>query len=877
MGRRLGVPVTAYAYPPDSTATAVATISNGVTDIAPLAKIVDEVDPGNASVSALNDQVQAVTANPIDGIQAYGIWTGKEKADNSLLLTFAHPVHVSELVISSPPAVGHEAGHNPGEVIVEADDKPVADIKDYETQVAAQACAVHVHFDPVVATTIRVRMPWSDELAGAGGNDEEHQIRRQAPTLGEIEVRGYSGEAPPDLQGKLILSMSDAASGKNHPLSDQDITLKGGEEKLIETKIPSDAIATDASTVRFFRLQADLKCGDHVSTASTQLMSIQPTHPLKPISDIHPGGGVQMNFVVTRGFRNAYEIGTGARDGKGAWETPDDLVWTFERQLMQTGPGERHSSKQFFVSEQPISHYCAPWSIFPSGEIQFDAATPHLVAHAKAAKNFGDSDIVQLGFGDRWDTGPAASLLYSWPELVAFDEFLTSQHLPRLTGSTRGQLTEEIQQKYDSRFTAWHMDRYAHSVKGMSDAFAAVGKRLVISGQGTPLVPERYQDTIAATVQGMSDDTTWGMSDENVPETTARGMATLAFNPVWLMQEVLVWGYDSAILNNGHWHAAVGSTESSRRHYADPGWRGLIDPQGNYRLGVTYGFGMNASVSWCSALNDFQEAFRMQERLALITPDAPIGAGLIIGNANWNDPAHTTFSGGGMGGSPADTVTVGVAHACAALYELGISIPFSTNVTAMANWKANTPLIVLNLPDLSPDEVKILATLHARGARMVAFTGGRPISDEAAAIFGVHSDGSAASAKAVGKISEKDALATDSTLLLPAPFDTTSSNDLLSVAQSIRDTLKTGLQFPEGTAGYGFERGKQQFIIVEDWREQARNLSLRVHATSGASTATAVNVNDHVPVSVKRDGDDWVVQFPTRPGDGTLLCLEESK
>jgi hypothetical protein len=114
-------------------------------------------------------------------------------------------------------------------------------------------------------------------------------------------------------------------------------------------------------------------------------------------------------------------------------------------------------------------------------------------------------------------------------------------------------------------------------------------------------------------------------------------------------------------------------------------------------------------------------------------------------------------------------------------------------------------------------------------------------------------------------------------LLLPVAFDTTTADDLQNVAKSIRDTLSTGLQLPAGTAGYGFVRGKQQFIIVEDWREEGRDLTVRLHATPGIATASGVNVNDHVPVSVKRDGDDWVVQFPTRPGDGTLLCIEEKK
>jgi hypothetical protein len=91
----------------------------------------------------------------------------------------------------------------------------------------------------------------------------------------------------------------------------------------------------------------------------------------------------------------------------------------------------------------------------------------------------------------------------------------------------------------------------------------------------------------------------------------------------------------------------------------------------------------------------------------------------------------------------------------------------------------------------------------------------------------------------------------------------------------MRETLASGLEFPEGTAGYGFVRGKQRFIVVEDWREEGRDLAIRLRATPGASAASGVNVNDHVPLAVSREGDDWIIHFPTRPGDGTLLCIEE--
>jgi len=858
MPNRMGEPVMAYAYPPGTEVNVTASVSNGLVNLAPLATITDETQPGNPSVVALNDQVQP-PGGPIDGITAYGVWEGKADVDNTLLFIFAQPVHISQLVITGNPADSRSGNCNPGDVMIQADGKQVADVKDFDAQLAAQACAVHVHFDTVAATKVVVRIPWIATLADGK--------KRGAPRIGQIEIHGFAGDAPPAVQGKLTLTLNDALAPSQRVLSEQDVTLQPAEEKQIAFKIPAEAITTDASAARFFRVQAQFVANDNaVATAASPFMTIQPTNPLKPIHDIHPGNGAGLNFIVTRGFRTAMPLGTGTRDAPGSWGTPDDNVYAYERQLKQTGGGTHGTAKQFFVTENDFRHYAAPWSIFPNGQVFFDVATPNLLARAQQNRNWNNSDIVQFGCGDRWDTGPAASLLYSWPELVAFDAFLRSQQLPGLAGGTRAQVVHEIQAKYDNRYSAWHMARYADTIKTLHDAFAAAGKRLIISGQGTPLVPNQYQQALAETVQGMSDDTTWGMGNEDVPETTGRQMATLAFNPVWRMCEVLVWGYDSAIMNNPHWHIAVGTTESSRRHYADPGWRGFIDPQGQYRLTCMYGYGMNANVSCCMSLNDWQESWRMQERLSLITPDAPLGAGMVIGNDRWNEPEHATFSGGGMGGSPADSITNGVAHVFSTLCNLRIPVSFSTNVAALANWKANTPIIVLNLNELSDAEIKTLQTLRERGVRMIGFSGGEAISPAAAAIFGNAPNGT---------VLGKPVLATATTLLINAPYQSVTPNDLQSIAGLMRDTLATDLQLPAGTSGYGFVRGKQRFVVVEDWREQGRDLAIKLRATPGTTAASGVNVNEHVSLPVARDGEDWVIHFPTRPGDGTLLCVEE--
>jgi hypothetical protein len=71
--------------------------------------------------------------------------------------------------------------------------------------------------------------------------------------------------------------------------------------------------------------------------------------------------------------------------------------------------------------------------------------------------------------------------------------------------------------------------------------------------------------------------------------------------------------------------------------------------------------------------------------------------------------------------------------------------------------------------------------------------------------------------------------------------------------------------------------GNQNYIVVEDWREEARVLSVRYRPSTQVKAIHAVNINGNRTLAVRRDHDDWLIDLPTRPGDGSLICVEEVK
>jgi hypothetical protein len=69
--------------------------------------------------------------------------------------------------------------------------------------------------------------------------------------------------------------------------------------------------------------------------------------------------------------------------------------------------------------------------------------------------------------------------------------------------------------------------------------------------------------------------------------------------------------------------------------------------------------------------------------------------------------------------------------------------------------------------------------------------------------------------------------------------------------------------------------GDTKFIILEDWREEGREVTLRVQAHTAAKSASACDVNEHAALSVRADGPLWAITVPLRPGDGTIIALTE--
>ena len=831
---RMGTFTNAYAYAPGQVLRGSLVLSNGVVNLAPGARMEDVTTPGNASVMALNDEASSVGQVPnTDKIAGYSLWMGKAGMENVLRCTLAEEAEISAVVLlgSFRPAYGM---HNPGRVVIEADGQPVGSLNDLDTAFAAGYGQARIAFPACRARTVTVRFPWLASLgSGSGG--------RQAPWLGELKVEGFAGKAGAAVAGRLAVSLVDALSGRRVAILDTAVTVAGraGWRQSFAATCPA------GPGIQFYRLEASF---EHV-TASVPVLVLSPAKALRPLTDLRPDNALSVGLNVSQGFREVFSLGTGTAEPTQGWSSPDDLIWSYSRQLKQISRRAHTAANRLYLSASDMRHYITPWCSFSNGELFFPAAAGALVAQLARDGRWGHSDTVQLVFADRWDSGPDPANLQGWQDYVAFDEFLREGGGGGLSGRTHEEVAAEIDSRFPSQWQAWQLERYTRGVRSLRDAFAAAGKSLVISAQMVPMVAGEAGRSLALSLRGLHDDFTWSMLEESPVLTTGRQLSELAFNPVWEMADLAPWGYNSALLNNWQWHTPVGTTEPSRRHLYDRAWRATWWPGKGYGSVYTYGYASNAGVAYTMNEEDFQQWWYLQERHSLLSPEAPLGAGLVISSAQASDGADVRFT-------CSDPLSLegprALALAFRRLHDAGVSVAFAANADSLGDYRLGAPLILLNLGAFSAAEVAMVTQLHQRGTRLAAFALRGELSPAAAALF-----------RLPGTV-----------LIERSPADL-SHQEALAVAAQLHVALELPLRFAEGTAGYGFRSQDTTFVVMEDWLEQARMVAVEVARSSGAVTAVACDVNAHRGLTVRSREGWWVIDAPLGSGDGMLIALKE--
>ena len=867
---RNGMPVYCYAYPPGATVQATVELANGARNIASLATITDVTDPTNKSAASLNIGASGVRKPEWFLPSAYNSFQSATNDPVTLKLAFPAPVTVTGITLwDAPDTYRMLHRFNPSDAVISKGEQVLA----HEPKLADR------FHDEDGRVWIPIRPPVRLQeltvvLTKTGGHG-------QGINLAQIEVEGSAEAAPPKVKGKLSLFLTDALTGKMTAVHSEDIKLDPLEEK----KITVPVTLPNSADAQFYRLDGVFVAnnGANPATGSFPLFTVSGKEPVlqsmdtlqdEPFDSIY-SRGASMGFIVTRGFRNVFDNAVGSAEMGPGWGQPDDLVWAYAHSFKESGARIKTQAGRLYVSADDMRHYSTPWRTFLNGEDFYDIATPLIVNRMKEAPAYNKSDLVILGHSDRWDAGPLAGTNYNWQDFESFNAWLLSKNLPPLQGRTLTDLVAEVTAVgHASQWYAWQMQHYVSNIRNLRDSFAHEGKRLLLTSQGMPTMPLSAAPEIDSVVRGTSDDNTWGESEQDLIFTTGRQMAANALNPTLGMATLNQWQWVSGMLQNFEWHAPMGTTEPAQRRQYDRAFRGALRPDGAYGSMSVYGYNTNGGVGYALNEVDYNQWEQTMVKQSLLFPTGPIGAGVIVSNAKYDKIENTMFDCGDGSLFPEMHL---VQNAVRRLSYAGVSVSFSGNASLLAGWKNNGALVLLNLQDFSDAEQATVSQFATAGRPLIVFQGQgtSPLSANMAALFGLTADGQPADGKKVAEVEGRPVVRKGNCLYIPAELGSMTQEETNALAPILLPALNQVITFPQGTTGYGFVSNGKNFAVVEDWREEGRMADLRVKATSGASALQAVDTNSNLPLQTTKDGDDWVIHLPIRPGDASLVAFKE--
>jgi hypothetical protein len=869
MQGRKAMPVYACAYLPGTTAQVTVHLANGLRNIASLATITDVDEPDNQSTAALI--TGAVGDHGPDWFlpSTWNYFHTDKETTVTFKLSFPAPVTVTGVTLwGAPDHYRNKDWLNPTEAVISQGGKELAREPNLADRFTAEMGQVRIPFPAVKLQELTIT------VTKTGGRDP-HSL-----DLAQIQVQGTADALPAAVHGKISLLLTNSLTGEVTRVHAEDVALAPLGEKTITVPVP----LPQSAEAEFYRLDGVFLGADGGpdATNSYTLMTVSGKEPvlqsMESLKDMDFNGGsskgASLGFIVTRGFRNVFDNAVGTAEIGGGWGQPDDLVWAYAHGFKQEGR-PRTQANRLYLSSSDMRHYSTPWRQFYNGEEFYDIATPLLVIRMKEEKSWANSDTVVLEHSDRWDTGPSVGANHTWQDFEGFNAWLLAQHLPGLTGRTLPQLTAEIGLGVKTNeWYGWQLGRYVADVRNLRDSFVREGKKLLITAQGAPVLPYSQAPEIDAVIRGSSDDCTWGEADSDMLYTTGRQMGAVALNPTLSMSTLNEWQWLSGIIGNPQWRGSVGTTEPARRHQFERAFRGTLRPDGGYGAMSIYGYNTNGGVAYTLNELDYNQWEHTQMKQSLLFPSAPIGAGLIVSNARYEKPENALFDCDEGNLFPEAHL---IQDAVQRLGYAGVSVSFCGNAALLAGWKNQAPLVLLNLQDFSDAEQQTVFQMAAAGRPLVVFqeSGTAPLSAQAAALFGVNPDGTSAGGQEVAKIQAKSVVRKGNCLYVPVAPGQMSQEEANALSPVLRQALDQVITFPSGTAGYGFVSNDRNFAVVEDWREEGRVAELRVHATAAATGLLAVDTNDDRPLQTTKDGADWVIDLPLRPGDAALVAYKE--
>lgn len=869
-----------FAYPLGKTAEFNVSLSNGLTNLAPLARVEDLSEKENASRFGLNDLSFSDADNRGKHPDRHGVYEAKSKGEKSLSLSWEKPVFVAAHQLEGFGEYRRWRNHNPQSYILYASDGSEllrVDHAEYEAM-EREDDVNRFHFAPFKPTRL-------DELNmhirnTAGGND------KKKVQIVEWNVLGFPGNTPPEsLRGEFTVSVLYPFETEEKVLLKETVTLAAFERIDKQIAIRSPAQPGPVKVILNFT-SGTTECTE---TEEAFYFEDDNNRMLNEnnLADVHKG------FLCSPGWAHGNLFGIGMRSRTKGWGGPDDKIWAGVHNLLETGTRDLDEANRMFTMHKRFCHYTNPWRSMPNGVYSWNMQTEGIIQRLlNGADPRWRGKSIHITGSDRWN-GINIGRTWGWGEFILFDKFLNEKGLPGLKEKTRLGIHREISENYGDLWQKWQLERYASALEKSQERFTKDGLEFVgFTTHGSfPFCGGELGERLAKTHIAVGTDVFWEARKGDLLQSAGKRWGIIAVNPDLRSGCYGQWGWPLADPTT-YWYSHNDAVEPSRRQWIQMYFTGRINSSGEFRPYHVYGFSFQGHISTQFYQNDFENWFRTMNFTVNVRPEQASGFGMIASWKTLERNMGKELGRQGFGLYPdkgtADPIKQ-INHLYRHLTVNSIPIQFFSSTDALKKWKGTQPLIIPDGFLLTGEEIGTLERLNKRGATIIAFSAIDPGFPASAEFYGIRTDGtsSVAEKKSLGNVNAY--VRTDG----PAPVilfevEATKLDPFAAkrCAELILQELKHPIRLPIGLTAAPFVSDGALFMGLCDYSERHRNAKISMNPgffmaeLDNAELKLAV-LEDSKPLPFVRNNDGTITfELPMAAADAKVVMIkagEETK
>ena len=716
-----GITAYRYVYRPGTAPKVKVRLRNHFNNIAPLATAHDLKWPENPSAAGLNDTA-FTDANLRGELKMNAIWCAASAAEQAAELRWNAPVVISGVRLTGFGPYRRRNNNTPKNFTVSADGRPVVSGKaeDFVPSTGSKEERT-ARFERVFdrgspARTLRLDVTGLDPNFHCEPFLENAGPRKYNCGLYELEVWGWpEGDARvAKANAELVVERVELESGRRTERKYGPFPIAAFSEKALDLELePLKAYGP----VRWNFMLTER--GKTLAARSFDVFFVPAQGP-KIVSKV-PKGTAEAGLLCTPGWRHSDSFGLGMRKWTQGWGGPNDKTWAMSLDMMEYGSRTEDNPARMFATPARACHYTNPWRRFPNGEWSWDFVERSFMRRMEEGgewRNRGCTNIHCVG-SDRWNGVPVGAS-FAWDDFVRFDQWLQAHGKPGLKARTRETIQTEIMEEHGDDWQRFELETYADRMLASQRRFADKGIRFNFETHGSfPLCGGELGAKLAKTHIGVGTDVFWELDRQDLWWTLGMRFAVVAVNPDLRSGAYGQWGWVNSE-QNPWWFASNGDITVSKRQWYATYFMGRVDLDGVYHPYHELGYGYQGNHGVRYAVGDHMARTRVQNFTTEVRPERASGIGIVV---SWPLQEKQMGPKGGRMGfglypeKGKEDVVESFRRVYAALVREGVPVAFVTSSHALAKWRGNEPLVLVDGSAWEDWERKAVAAAESRGSK----------------------------------------------------------------------------------------------------------------------------------------------------------------